>query len=256
MPDSPHHLRSRFDTALNALRNDVLMMAGLSERVLANATDGLLRRDTGLCNQAVAADEQIDALEKEIDRAGVQLLIRFQPVASDLRRVISTMKLSVDLERIADESVAIARRASQLNVEPAVPEVALIEPLVGEAKGMVRDGLQAFVDGTVELASTLQERDCHLDQLNRELNRALARAMAAHPERISAYINLLFMGRSLERIGAHATNIAEDAIWAEQAEDIRHTHPPEIGGPSNGRASASSPVSPAQAEKTITLERR
>ena len=227
MPDSPHHIRSRFDTALNALRNDVLMMAGLSEGVLANATDGLLRRDTGLCNQAVATDEQIDALEKEIDRVGVQLLIRFQPVASDLRRVISTMKLSVDLERVADESVAIARRASQLNLEPAVPEVALIEALFEETKGMVRDGLQAFINGNVELASTFQERDRHLDQLNRELNGALARAMAAHPERISPCINLLFVGRSLERIGAHATNIAEDTILAEQAEDIRHTHSPK-----------------------------
>lgn len=226
MPDSPHHIQSRFDAALNALRDDVLVMAGLSERVLTDAADGLLRRDTDLCNQAVAADEQIDALEKEVDRAGVQLLIRFQPVASDLRRVISTMKLSVDLERIADESVAIARRASQLNLEPAVPEVALIETPFEETKGMVRDGLQAFVDGDVELASTFQERDRHLDQLNRELNGALARTMAAHPERISSCIHLLFVGRSLERIGAHATNIAEDTIWVEQAEDIRHTHSP------------------------------
>src|SRR5689334_18607181 len=118
MPDRSQHIQSRFDAALSALRKDVLMMSGLSESVLVNAMDGLFGRDSGLCNQAVADDEKIDALEKEIDRAGLELLIRFQPVASDLRRVISTMKLSVDLERVADESGTIARRARQLNLEP------------------------------------------------------------------------------------------------------------------------------------------
>jgi phosphate transport system protein len=227
MPDHRHHIESRFDAALSALRNDVLMMASLTEGVLANAMDGLLKRDPHLCDQVVAADEQIDALEKDIDRVGVQLLIRFQPVASDLRRVISTMKLSVDLERVGDESVAIARRAGQLNRGPAVPEVTLLEPSFREAKSMFRDSLQAFIEGQVELALTLKGRDRHLDQLNRELNERLAGTMAAHPDRIGSCLNLLFIGRSLERIGDHATNIAEDTIWAEQAEDIRHTYPPK-----------------------------
>jgi phosphate transport system protein len=227
MPGRRHHIESRFDAALNALRDDVLMMAGLSEGVLADAMDGLFRRDSDLCNRAIATDEQIDALEKEIDRVGVQLLIRFQPVASDLRRVISTMKLSVDLERVGDESVAIARRARSLNLEPAVPEVTLLEPLFREAKDIFRDSLHAFVEGEVELASKVKERDRRLDQLNRELTEALARTMATHPERIGSYLNLLFVGRSLERIGDHATNIAEDTIWAERAEDIRHAHPPK-----------------------------
>src|SRR5690242_15352369 len=119
MPDRSHHIQSRFDAALKVLRDDVLRMASLSERAFAKASDGLLRRDTGLCDQAVTDDEKIDAFEKEIDRAGVELLIRFQPVESDLRRVISTMKLSVDLERVADESVAIALRGKQLKLEPA-----------------------------------------------------------------------------------------------------------------------------------------
>ena len=225
MPERRSHIEGRFDAALNALRNDAVMMASLTEGALTNAMDGLLKRDTDLCNQAVAADEQVDALEKEIDRAGVQLLTRFQPVATDLRRVISTMKLSVDLERVADESVAIALRASQLNQEPGGTEVTLVEPLFREASGLFRDSVRAYVDAEIELALKLIGHKRHLDQLNRELTEGLARTMTTCPERIGACLNLVLIGRSLKRIGDHAINIAEDTIWAEQAEDIRHMPP-------------------------------
>ncbi|MBV9492399.1 MAG: phosphate signaling complex protein PhoU [Verrucomicrobia bacterium] len=227
MPDRGKHIQSSFDAALNSLKNDVLMMSSLTERVFDNAMEGLLKRDTDLSNQTVADDEEIDALEKEIDRAGVELLIRFQPVASDMRRVISTMKLSTNLERVADQAVAIARRTRKLNLEPAVPEVALIEPLFREAKSMLRDSLHAFVEGDVQLALTLKPRDRYLDQLNSELNEELAVKMAEQPSLIRVYLNLIFVARALERIGDHATNIAEDSIWVEQAEDIRHTYGPK-----------------------------
>ena len=224
MADHGKHIRSAFDAALDALKNDVLMMSSLTERLFDNAMEGLLARNGDLCNQSVADDEEIDLLEKQIDRVGVDLLIRFHPVASDMRQVISTMKLSANLERVADEAVAIARRARKLNVEPAMAEVALLEPLFGEAKSMLRDGLHAFIEGDVGLARQLKPRDRHLDRLNSDLNEALTRKMAAKPEAIPGYLSLLFVARSLERIGDHATNIAEEAIWAKQAEDIRHTY--------------------------------
>ena len=224
MAERSKHIRSAFDAALEALKNDGLRMSSLTERLLDHAMEGLLLRNSDLCNQAVADDEEIDALEKQIDRAGVDLLIRFHPVASDLRQVISTMKLSANLERVADEAVAIARRARKLNLEPALPEVALMEPLFREAKSLLRDGLHAFVEGDVELALTLKPRDRHLDRLNAELNEALTIKMAARPEAIPGYLNLMFVARALERIGDHATNIAEEAIWAKQPEDIRHTY--------------------------------
>ena len=115
------HISSNFDTALQSLRNNVLMMSSLTERLLNFAMEGLLKRDNDLCNLAIADDEEVDSLEKEIDREGIDLLIRFHPVASDMREVIAAMKLSANLERIADQSVAIARKAKKLNAEAIVP---------------------------------------------------------------------------------------------------------------------------------------
>src|ERR1700737_4232484 len=129
MPERGKHIYSNFDSALNSLKNDALMMSSLTERLLENAIQGVLKRDSDLCNLTIADDEEVDLLEKQIDREGIELMIRFHPVASDMRLVISVMKLSANLERIADQSVAIARRAKKLSVKPAVPEVSLTDPL-------------------------------------------------------------------------------------------------------------------------------
>src|ERR1700757_4753276 len=123
------HILGTFDEALSSLRNNVLMMAGLAERTLDRAIKGLLQRDDNLAVTAIADDEEIDQLEKQIDKDGIDLLLRFQPVASDLRRVVAAMKLSTNLERIADESVSIARKARKLNKHRALPEVELITPM-------------------------------------------------------------------------------------------------------------------------------
>src|SRR6266481_6154128 len=127
------HILGTFDEALSALRNNVLMMAGLTERSLERAMKGLTNRDDNLCANAIADDEEIDQLEKQIDKEGVDILLRFQPVASDLRRVVSAMKLSSNLERMADQATTIARRARKLNQHPPLPEVELIKPQIGRA---------------------------------------------------------------------------------------------------------------------------
>src|SRR6202051_35068 len=117
------HILGSFDEALASLRNNVLMMAGLTERSLDRAMKGLFQRDDNLCATAIADDEEIDQLEKQIDKDGVDILLRFQPVASDLRRVVSAMKLSPNIERVADPATNIARRARKFNRPPAVPGV-------------------------------------------------------------------------------------------------------------------------------------
>src|ERR1700746_702815 len=109
------HILGSFDEALGSLRNNVLMMAGLTERTLDRALKGLLQRDDDLCANAIADDEEIDQLEKQIDKDGFEILLRFQPVASDLRRVISTIKLSPNIERVGDQATNIAKRARKLN---------------------------------------------------------------------------------------------------------------------------------------------
>src|SRR6516165_12464321 len=205
MAEHGKHIRSGFDNALGSLRNDVLMMSSLAERLLENAIQGLLKRDSDLCNITIADDEEVDLLEKQIDREGIELIIRFQPVASDLRAVISTMKLSGNLERVADQSVAIARRAKKLNQRPAVPETALIEPLYREALGIFRDSLRAFVDGDSNLALQLKPRDRYLDTLNADLNNRMMERMTVDPEQVPTYLNIIIIARALERIGDHAT---------------------------------------------------
>ena len=121
MPDRVRHIITSFDTALNNLKNDVLMMSSLAERLIENAMQGLLKRDSSLCNMTIADDEEVDVLEKQVDKEGIEIMIRFHPVASDIRQVITTMKLGANLERVADQSVAIARRAKKMNLLPAVP---------------------------------------------------------------------------------------------------------------------------------------
>ena len=218
----PKHILGTFDEALSSLRNNVLMMAGLAERTLDRAVKGLLQRDDNLCTTAIADDEEIDQLEKQIDKDGVDVLLRFQPVASDLRRVVAAMKLSPNIERIADQATNIARRARKLNKHPALPEVEMIAPIQTHAMAMFKDSIDAFVREDVDLGRAVVARDKELDYMNKMANRKLTERMAQDPKQLRGYLNLIFVSRCLERVGDHATNIAEDAVYAAAAEDIRH----------------------------------
>ena len=219
---APKHILGTFDEALASLRNNVLMMAGLTERSLDRAMKGLFQRDDNLCATAIADDEEIDQLEKQIDKDGVDILLRFQPVASDLRRVVSAMKLSSNLERMADQATNIARRARKLNHHPPLPEMELIVPMHDQAISMFKDSIDAYVREDVELGRAIVPRDEKLDELNRIASRRLIQRMAEDPDQLRGYLNLMFIARHLERVGDHATNIAEDAVYAAAAEDIRH----------------------------------
>ena len=219
---APKHILGTFDEALGSLRNNVLMMAGLAERSLDRAIKGLLQRDDDLCANAIADDEEIDQLEKQIDKDGVDVLLRFQPVASDLRRVVAAMKLSPNIERVADQATNIARRARKLNKHPALPEVELIRPMYEHALSMFKDSIDAFVREDVDLGRAVVARDKDLDYMNKMANRKLTERMAQDPKQLRGYLNLIFISRCLERVGDHATNIAEDAVYAAAAEDIRH----------------------------------
>jgi phosphate transport system regulatory protein PhoU len=218
----PKHILGTFDEALASLRKNLLMMAGLAERTLDRSIKGLLQRDDNLCVTAIADDEEIDQLEKQIDKDGVDVLVRFQPVASDLRRVVAAMKLSPNIERIADQATNIARRARKLNRHPPLPEVEIIVPIQAHAMAMFKDSIDAFAREDVDLGREVVARDKDLDYMNKMANRRLTDRMAQDPKQLRGYLNLIFVSRCLERVGDHATNIAEDAVYAAAAEDIRH----------------------------------
>jgi phosphate transport system protein len=221
MTTAPHTLRD-FDGALDSLRSDIVMMAGLGQRALRNAMSCLLEANRDLCNIAIADDEEIDALEKKIARDGVELLTRFQPVASDLRLVVASVRLSGNIERIGDQAVKIARRTRRLAANPPLIEAQLLRQLWNTAGALFTDSMRAFVDCDLELARSIRQRDRKLDGMNQSLAVELTGAMGGNPDHIPDYINLLFIGRHLERVGDHAKNIAEETIYVCQAEDVRH----------------------------------
>src|SRR5438045_8897444 len=144
------HTWGTFEHAIENLSNNVMTRASQTERSLNRALKGLMERDDKIASVAIADDEEIDQLEKQIDKEGIDLLLRFQPVASDLRRVVSAMKLSSNLERTADQATNIARRARKLNQHPAVPEVDLIRPMYAHAMAMFKDALDAHMRSDVE----------------------------------------------------------------------------------------------------------
>src|SRR5438552_13168579 len=224
MPSEQKHTLGTFEHALENLRNNVMMMASQTDRSLNRALKGLMDRDDKLAALAIADDEEIDQLEKQVDKDGIDLLLRFQPVASDLRRVVSAMKLSSNLERMADQGTNIARRARKLNQHPPLPETELITPMYTHAMAMFKDAIDAYVREDVQLARAVVPRDQALDEMNAKAGRRLIERMAEDPAQLRGYLNLIFVSRCLERVGDHATNMAEDAVYAAAAEDIRHQH--------------------------------
>ncbi len=218
----PRHILQEFDAALDSLRADVLMMASLTDRNLQNAMRCLLDRDANMCAVTIADEEEIDALEKKVDADGINILLRYQPVASDLRQVISAMKVSSNLERIADQAVKIAERARTLAMGPGLDDAIALGPMFVETITLFRDSVRAYADADVALARTLRPRDREIDEMNRHIARDLTGSMSKNPDGIEDYLHLLFIARYLERVGDHAKNIGEDAVYAAEAEDIRH----------------------------------
>jgi len=219
---SSNHILTELDEALTSLRDRVLHMASLTTRSVTNALNGLAQRDDDLCLKAIADDEEIDQLEIQVDKEGVELLLRFQPVASDLRRVIGALKLGPNLERVGDESVSIARRARKLIRHEALPEVAWVSEMGVQAMQLFKDSVDAYTRNDADLGRSLKERDKPLDAMNADLLRRLLGQVPENPEHLRGYLNLTFIAGHLERIGDHATNIGEEAVYAVEAEDIRH----------------------------------
>jgi phosphate transport system protein len=219
--ETPHILRE-FDQAFASLRGEVIAMAGQARLNLERAIEGLLARDIDRCKAVVADDDEVDEAEIRIDRIGMETLVRFHPVASDLRQVITSMKVAANLERISDHAVNIAKRARKMVARPACPEVTFIEPLYALADQQVRDALSAYTDRNAELGESLQARDKELDKMHKRLIATFSARLEEGGEKSEDFLHLIFVARSLERIGDLAVNIGEDAVYLDSARDIRH----------------------------------
>lgn len=222
------HILSNFGDVLDSIRAEVITMASIAQHNLEHAVEGLLARDRSKCNETIAEDDDVDSSEKSIDAKGHEIILRFSPVAHDLRQILSAMKIATNLERISDEAVNIARRSRMVLKQAELPVVHEIEPLYEMAIGQLRDSIKSFAKGDVELALTLGPRDKELDAAHDRVSNDIVAAMERPGSSIKTLLHLLFIIRSLERIGDHAVNIAEDAVFMERAHDIRHTDHEEI----------------------------
>lgn len=215
------HILSSFNHSLDKLRGDVLAMASMARKNLASAMRGLLERDTDLCNAAIAADQDVNELEKSVDKHGMQILVKFQPTAHDLRQVMGTIRVANNLERIADQASSIAKRARIINNLPEFPEVKLIQPVYSLCDRNLDLSLQAFLNADPDAAAAARLLDKELDAAEKSLDRQIITVMESHHAELEGYIHLIFVARFLERVGDHAKNICEDTIFIERAEDIR-----------------------------------
>lgn len=218
------HTLTTFDEELERIQSLVLTMASLCRQNLKAASIGLLQRDRSACSEVIADEAEINNLEKLVDHNGIEIITRFQPVASDLRTVISNMKLANNLERVGDQSVSIARRARRLLDEAELADVQRLAPLFEHAERALRDAIVAYNDGNSTLAAEVIAADKKLDADHKELMKDFTASLHGRedPNEVIAYVDLLFVIRAIERIGDHAKNIAEEAIFVADAVDIRH----------------------------------
>lgn len=197
-------------------------MAAKARHNLERAVRALLERNLELANAVIADDDEVDDAERKIDQLGMEILVRFHPVATDLRLVVSSMKISMNLERISDHATNIAKRAKKLTHGQDLPDVNLIEPLYTLADHLLRDAISAYSDRNAVLGASLHGRDKELDRLHNAATATFGSRIEQSSGRSQDYLHLILVTRSLERVGDLATNIGEDAVFLEAARDLRH----------------------------------
>lgn len=218
------HILKNYDTDLAQLQDSVIEMGGAALSALEKSLKGLMEGDRELCSDIIDEDEAIDAAEKKIDEQGMSILLRFNPVASDLRLVLSSINICRSIERIGDHAVTCAKRSRKILKAGGCDEVRLLEPLFLEAEKIVSAAITAFSDVDEEGALAVIEMDSQVDKIHRNLSKSLSSKIAESSENnTESLLNILFISRSLERIGDLAVNIAEDIVFITSAEDIRHS---------------------------------
>ena len=223
------HIR-HFQDELEHLKARLLEMGGLAEDRLRLAVRALTERDLALVERVLAGDAAINQLHIEVDDRCFKLLALHQPMAVDLRSIVAAVKINTDLERVGDLAVNIGEAAARYLEHPPVKELIDI-PRMGElAQKMLRDALDAFVRRDMALAERVLAEDDTLDALKTQIFRELLTYMLQSPETIEPALDLIQISRHLERIGDHATNVAEDVIFILSAKDVRH-HGSDAGKP-------------------------
>lgn len=219
------HIVKSYDTELGRLAAIISQMGGLAEAQLASAIQALVRRDSDLAGQVIRSDAQVDALEVQVDQLAIKVLALRQPVASDLRDVVVALRISADIERMADYAANVAKRAIAMNTAPAVRPVNSVPRMGALVLAMIKDVLDAYAARDAEKAMQVWQRDGEVDEMYNSLFRELLTYMMEDPRAISSCTHLLFIAKNIERIGDHATNVAELIHYAVHGQTLKEARP-------------------------------
>src|SRR5205823_12375615 len=214
--------RIRFHQELDDLKHRILAMAGMAEQAIDLFVQAYAQRDPALCQRVLNNEGAINRAEREVDEFAIDLLAMQQPMAVDLRFIVAVIKINADLERVGDQAVNIAQRVAEvLDLPPA--ELPADVPLMSSiASRMIRQSLDAFVRGDADLAQNVLVMDNEVDRMKREIEQSMLSKMHDSPQFTRQALDVLLIARNLERIGDHATNIAEDVIFWVRGADGRH----------------------------------
>ena len=214
--------RIKFQQNLDDLKERLLMMAGMSEQAIQRSIEAYRTRDLTICELVFRAEPGINRLEREIDQLALDLLAMEQPMAIDLRFILSVIRINADLERVGDQAVNIAVRVRDMGAFANIDLPVDIPRLASLASAMVRKSLQAFIEADAEMAQSVLTLDDQVDEMNDAAFDTLSALIKEKPELTPQSLNALIIARNLERVGDHATNIAEDVIFWVRGADVRH----------------------------------
>ncbi|HEX7727834.1 MAG TPA: phosphate signaling complex protein PhoU [Terracidiphilus sp.] len=214
--------RIRFQQSLDELKENLLVMAGMAEQSIQRAIEAYRVRDLSICDLVTRSENAINRLERDIDQAALDLLAMEQPMAVDLRFILSVIKINADLERVGDAAKSISDRVRNMEQMAAVELPVDIPRMATLASEMVRKSLQSFIEADAETARSVLTMDDAVDKMNRAAYNALTKVMEEQSHIAPQALNALMISRALERVADHATNIAEDVIFWVQGDDVRH----------------------------------
>lgn len=221
-------MERHFDEELNQLKERLLRMGAIAEEMIQKAVKALRERSEKLTQEVFESEKTVNQMHVEIDDRCLKLIALHQPMAADLRLITAAMKINSDLERIADQAVNAGQTCYyHLFKESPVPQVSLITQMAEISQKMLRESLDAFSRRDVKLAAAVLKQDEEEDRLKAQALTSLIDLLKKDPGHSSQYVDLILLSRNMERIGDHATNIAEDVVFMVQGKDIRH-HAAEI----------------------------
>ncbi len=215
-------MRIKFQQNLDDLKERLLVMAGLAEQAIQRSIEAYRTRDLAICEQVFRGEPAINRLEREIDQMALDLLAMEQPMAIDLRFILSVIRINADLERVGDQAVNIAVRVKEMGAFANIDLPVDIPRLASLSSAMVQKALEAFIEADAEMAVSVLKMDDQVDEMNDSAFYSLSSLIKQTPELTPQALNALIIARNLERVGDHATNIAEDVIFWVRGADVRH----------------------------------